>query len=969
MPLTMVVTNRQPDNSREAQQPLLDLFQEFTLRRYKQRFLPFTHQAQVFRLVGEENGEAFLVAGTAAGKTLAIGVPLFWKLQQGLIRRVLLMYPTVALLEDQRKVMDTLAELTGLEVGQLQGGMSRSQLIAALNKPVILATPDEVYWFFRKNVKHNSLLIYGLALVDDFVLDEAHLFSGLMLRNFQHLMTRVQLLAQRLNRRPRLHILTATPTEALRVLSEAKPIYGCSKCGDVVVKFLEPVLDYRERMDTLASAVGQALAEEARKVLVVFNSAAMAHYTFEAIRGKESPVLPAETLFRFGRLEWGKLEAWMEKAGVAQETIAEVRQRMQRENDAFFLKDLAAGTTAPLPSEELMAGLAGLLREQGWALKRLIYAAFAPGKISPLTEMERMLSGKGRMTRELWVALKGCLSDVADYETCAQAIDHWLTGVSARLEGVWTEETIALTAPDFLELVSALRQAGLPGELARCISDRLKYSAELKGDLAAKVRVSGRSVEKHPVALQWLSWMVNDEDRREALLARLQEALASGELKVKTRHIATWGDSGVPAVIYTGKMSRTERKGLIEAFAGLPRAVLISTPAVEVGVDFEADWLITEECEGNGFLQRFGRVGRREGMTSQVVTLVRWGSTYAALKERGADSMAREDFSTLVADENVGIFPRRTYVEASSFLDATHYLVNGQLGLIGEWLNERMFPPPSTVSALAEELRATGGRFTYGLRSTMPAVALRGGGGGDPFYLLQKIANEELLPSDSPFEVAAADLYYLSFLFRPTEWYIVVDVAATLTNSQVLFYYRDGRWGLRAGFGIAGDYKEFFSPEKFNRQRGWMEAMRDDPEGTMERLRPHRHKPMGAALLRLGEALSQHLTPQRHFILIQGDVHLHRVHRADGSIMPVEDRFQNPLVIPDQLCLILYGQRDADETYRFLRRAGVADLENVHYDWDGLRSGVNNFGLAMVDRAVGACFHVYRRLVEHACTE
>ena len=63
------------------------------------------------------------------------------------------MYPTIALMEDQRRVMDSLAQITGLEIGQLQGGFSRSELMAVLNKPVILATPDEVYWFFRKNVK------------------------------------------------------------------------------------------------------------------------------------------------------------------------------------------------------------------------------------------------------------------------------------------------------------------------------------------------------------------------------------------------------------------------------------------------------------------------------------------------------------------------------------------------------------------------------------------------------------------------------------------------------------------------------------------------------------------------------------------------------------------------------------------------------------------------------------------------
>jgi len=63
------------------------------------------------------------------------------------------MYPTIALMEDHRRVMDSLAQITGLEIGQLQGGFSRSELMAVLNKPVILATPDEVYWFFRKNVK------------------------------------------------------------------------------------------------------------------------------------------------------------------------------------------------------------------------------------------------------------------------------------------------------------------------------------------------------------------------------------------------------------------------------------------------------------------------------------------------------------------------------------------------------------------------------------------------------------------------------------------------------------------------------------------------------------------------------------------------------------------------------------------------------------------------------------------------
>jgi len=48
--------------------------------------------------------------------------------------------------------MDRLSDITGLEVSQIQGGMSRSRMLAALNKPIILATPDVIHWFFRKNV-------------------------------------------------------------------------------------------------------------------------------------------------------------------------------------------------------------------------------------------------------------------------------------------------------------------------------------------------------------------------------------------------------------------------------------------------------------------------------------------------------------------------------------------------------------------------------------------------------------------------------------------------------------------------------------------------------------------------------------------------------------------------------------------------------------------------------------------------
>ncbi|MGQ9854786.1 MAG: hypothetical protein ACUVTG_15465 [Candidatus Oleimicrobiaceae bacterium] len=74
--------------------------------------------------------------------------------------------------------------------------MSRTKLVAARNKSVILATLDDVSWFFRKNVKYSGLVTYGLVF-----LDEAPIFNGLMLRNLISLRERVQLLAARLSRR------------------------------------------------------------------------------------------------------------------------------------------------------------------------------------------------------------------------------------------------------------------------------------------------------------------------------------------------------------------------------------------------------------------------------------------------------------------------------------------------------------------------------------------------------------------------------------------------------------------------------------------------------------------------------------------------------------------------------------------------------------------------------------------------
>ncbi|WP_347245677.1 DEAD/DEAH box helicase, partial [Thermogutta sp.] len=910
-------------------------------------------------------------AGTAAGKTLAIAVPLFEKLKTGRIRKVLLMYPTIALMEDQRQVMDRLAQITSLEIGQLQGGMSRTELIAALNKPVILATPDEIYWFFRKNVKYSGLLIYGLALVDEFVLDEAHLFNGLMLRNLAHLKKRVQLLAAKLGRRPRWHVLTATPTPELRRLTDGVEVRGRSKCGDVEVTFLEPAKghDHDERQTRLVGAVESALADGAQKVLLVFNSADLAHRVFEGIKGKSRPDLPPDLLWHFGRIRWGQLKAWMEKEEVETETIEEIEHWLTREGP-FYLKDLERGQVE-VPTEALAAGIAHLLEGKAWRIKRLVYSAVREGGHDLVEAVDRQLGGKGKLTWLLWRAVVSAAKERMDQEGLLEALEVQVGRMQAELERLWADDSLSVTAPGFGEITASLQQAGADRGLAEAITGYLKHTVELPEQAAAALKMSPRELAQRRLAFQWLDWLIRDQARRNALVERIQSALAEGRLEVETRHIASWGDTGAPVVIYTGKMSKAERKGLIEAFAALPRAVLISTPAVEVGVDFAADTLITEQCDGNGFLQRFGRVGRRPGIQGKVVVLVRDGETYVQLFRCYRPQMNREEFSAFIADPGDGVFPARLYAEGSAFLDATHWLVNAQLGEIGGWLNATMFG--EETAALARQLREANLPFIYGLRSTLPEVSLQGGGGGEPFYILRKVSNERLLPADSPFEMARADMGYMEFLWKPASWKtIVVDVLATLEASQALFWWQDGEWHVRAGYGIAADYLRLFSNQPVSQGKSLSQLLHSlkpkitqNLEGFLSELEAQRTKPLPGLLLRLGKALPLFFEPYACFILGQGDVHLLRVDTTEGIAEPVEDCLGNPLVLSDQTWLLLYGY-GKEEAQNLLERVSALDWQEVFYDWQTLEvQGKRVIGPVLLDRMSGACFDVYRRLVEH----
>lgn len=902
MSSSVFVINQPPNTNADVSRPLLELFQAYV----GQGAAPFKHQAETFRLV-EEDSEVFLVAGTAAGKTLAIAIPLFHKLAAGHIRKVLLMYPTIALMEDQRRVMDRLAELTGLEVSQIQGGMNRSQLIAALNKPVILATPDAIYWFFRKNIKYGGLLVYALALIDEFVLDEAHLFNGLMLRNFEHLWQRIRTLAEMLGRSPRLHILTATPTESLRRLNKGVQVTGKSKCQDVTVEFR--ACGHFDRGDAMVAAIGESLTVGRRKVLVVCNSARLAHQLFEKFRVDATTDLPVKHQLRFGRVQLDELLQWLKLAGVEEEILDSLRRRSLPEEDVI-LRNLPANARVSLPLEDLIAGVTAILERQVWRIKRVLWEqSQQPGET-----WESLLHNRPLPCTILGV-LREHIQAVSDLESQQALVDQWLADTLEVL-GAATSEQIVCQAPKFATLQQTLAIAC--GEnLAELVTGRLIHEVKVNPNWtdAPLHRLGKRSIH-----LSSLVWTV-EKGQMERIRELVQVGIDAGNIKAECRHIGFWKGTDVPVIVYSGSMSKHARSGLIDAFADLDRAVLISTSAVEVGVDFAADSLITEECEGNGFLQRFGRVGRH-GNESKALVLVT-GDLAAHWSDLDGKSLSREDFSARVC----ATFPQRNYATSSTLVDAGHHLVNEQLGRIGIRLNQT----PDLIAAhpLADQLRAAEISVGFGLRSTLPQITLKDGVTKDPFYMLRYVDDHDLRPADSPFEIAQANIWFTGLIFQKARFNVMVDLRTTLQASRIWFKMANG--GLRIAKTQPGIGKEYA-------------------------------RKMGEHFQQSGE---WHPWLSSNFLLLHGDVYLQRTDFGFDypTPEPVCDDEQNPLFIASQNYLVLLGWQDAEEGRISIASSPIAGWEEIHYDWDGMPF---NNALVLLEQTAGACFTAYKELLNYA---
>jgi DEAD/DEAH box helicase domain-containing protein len=895
---------------------------------------PLQHQAKAFREI--LSGRAVrLEAGTASGKTLSVALPLFEKLERGEARKLLFLYPTLALMEDQRRVMDRLAEVYGLEepsVGTIRGGMSRSSVVAALGKKIIVATPDAVYWFLRKNVKYSHLLIYGLLLADEIVVDEAHLFAGLPAQSLTAFLDRLRTLRERYIGEPsKVHVLTATwPDDGTLdgLNPDAIPISGSSLVGDVNLE-VSRADDPAEHSQALVQGCIELFEAGCEKVLLVSNSARSAHIAFDGITGsgKEARRLeevPDDFKLSFGSIDVFEAMKIADKAGLGELAVDALRREVP-----LAVRRLQRSIVVGVREEVIARAYGELLERKVREIKSELWKATRSEAASYGSLRAKLSQNQRTILDELHV------DNGADYTAIKDTLESWAGRVQevveAKLLQSEGEEGVRLTLPKMPELEDLLGR--LP--LARDFSRELRRNFVLEGEALANAQ--GIPVEAYRrirlSVARFMSWF-GEQDRERLKQGVIEKAEHRAVGKIKGR------DDGALAVLYSGSMPRHAREGLIPLFDKLRVPVmLVSTSAVEVGVDFGADGLVTEECSGSSFLQRFGRVGRR-GDGARAKLILRAASHSSFVDGVGNRTVIeRGEFSEIVKSA----LPKPIFLRESQYVDAVQSSVTRQLGEVGKELTS----PDEMVENLAGELRSAEVELAYGLRSTMPGVQLRGGVSKSPFYALRFADCERLFSPESPFELARLDRAFEEIIYtsREDQRDVFVDLQRTWPLVRSMAYLnRAGELRMTRLPGAWSDLNGFLNTLRV------VNSIKKDslPQELLDAVCEHDSLPSGA--LARPDAM-----------LFYGDVAL----SWRASQMP-----DSPEIVPYRLrdqWMLLLPSWEGEEVGALLSKHGAENLEGLFYDHDGLRHGNGcagrAVGLVILEEQAGACLALWERLV------
>lgn len=263
----------------------------------------FTEMQAAARDMSHARRSYVLAAPTSSGKTLAFAAPIF---EAG--RPAVFVYPYRALLLDQASELLDVAGWFGYgarDFGYLMGGVGRAEIADQVQGRFLLATPDKLISLFMAAERDQMTALRILASAD-FVFDEVHAYSPMMIRSLVYFIRSVRLWHERISAgrdvasKPSFVFSSATiPDELWRELSaglgmtEDDRITGPSNTGDARVEIAAPRAPSRTGGHPVAGDMAER--DAVGHAMVVMND------PFSAYQICRAPELAGRTLLFVGQ--------------------------------------------------------------------------------------------------------------------------------------------------------------------------------------------------------------------------------------------------------------------------------------------------------------------------------------------------------------------------------------------------------------------------------------------------------------------------------------------------------------------------------------------------------------------------------------------------------------------------------------------------------------------------------------------
>ena len=155
----------------------------------------YDHQASaLYQLLKRNN--VLLSTKTASGKSLVFMAFAIDKLLKLPDSRIMVLYPTRALIEDQLVRWRQLSESFGFKTGFLHGQVEREEKLKVLETcQIVLCTPDILHYWLMPSL-HLSVVANWISALRFIIIDEAHTFSGVFGTNVGFLLQRIERFAK-----------------------------------------------------------------------------------------------------------------------------------------------------------------------------------------------------------------------------------------------------------------------------------------------------------------------------------------------------------------------------------------------------------------------------------------------------------------------------------------------------------------------------------------------------------------------------------------------------------------------------------------------------------------------------------------------------------------------------------------------------------------------------------------------------